>query len=62
MSGPLSGSKTYILPGAGIVLTVLYILKVIDGDQWSAGLGLLGFGSLATLRMGVTKSGPLQKE
>ena len=54
----LSGSKTYILTGAGIILTVLYILKVIDVEQWTAGMGLLGFGSIATLRAGVAKSGP----
>lgn len=58
MPTTLAGYKTYIMAGAGIVLTVLYILKVIDVEQWSAGMGLLGFGSIATLRAGVTKSGP----
>lgn len=58
MPTTLAGYKTYILTGAGIVLTVLYILKVIDLEQWSAGMGLLGFGSVATLRAAVAKNSP----
>ena len=52
------GYKTYIV-AAGIGLaTFARVLGWIDNSTYEILLGLLGAGGLATLRAGVTKSGP----
>lgn len=56
----LSGYKTYIIAGAGGVLTFAKMLGWIDATVYDAAMGFLGSMGLATLRAGVTKSGPTE--
>ena len=51
----LSGKKTYIVSGLGVVVFGLYIFGVIDKDQAEMLGGLLGFTGIATIRAGIAK-------
>ena len=52
----LSGKKTYILTGCGTIVVGLWMFGVIETQVADYCLAALGFGSLAALRAGVTKS------
>ena len=52
----LSGKKTYILTGCGIVVVGLWMFGVIDQQVADYCLAALWLGSIAALRAGVTKS------
>lgn len=52
----LSGYKTYILATIGALISGLGFAGVIDPETVTTLLGLLGFGTAATLRAGVAKS------
>lgn len=54
----LQGYKTYLMAGLAGVVTVLKGLGYLDETTFQVLMGLLGAGGLATLRAGVTKSGP----
>jgi hypothetical protein len=49
----LKGKKTYFLAGIGAIVTFLYFLGVIDQAMYIGILGLLGFGSAASIRAGM---------
>jgi len=49
----MKGKKTYIVAGVAGVLTAAHMLGYIDTEAYTAYMGLLGAGGLATLRMGV---------
>lgn len=49
----LKGYKTYFIAAAVGAVTVFYYLGYMDGDTYSAVLGFLGAGGLATLRAGI---------
>lgn len=49
----LRGKKTYILVGAAFVVAGLHLIGVIDEDSANTALGVLGLGSIATLRAGI---------
>jgi len=51
----LEGYKTYILVALMIITSVLYTLKLIPTEQYIIIMGILGGGSLATLRHGIKK-------
>lgn len=55
----LSGKKTYLIAGGVALAAAAHALGWIDDVVYQAVLGLLGAGGLATLRAGVTKSGPI---
>ena len=54
----LSGYKTYLIAAAIGVVSAAHQLGYLDAQLYGTLLGLLGGGGLATLRAGVTKSGP----
>jgi hypothetical protein len=51
----LSGYKTHICAAVGVVVTLLYLVGVVDAPMWEAVLALAGFGGLSALRDGVRK-------
>ena len=51
----LSGYKTYTLSGLGLGTVCAFLLGFLDLDTTVAILGLLGFGSVATLRDAISK-------
>ena len=54
----LAGYKTYIVAALMALISMAYTAGLIDGTAYQAILGILGAGGLATLRAGVSKSGP----
>jgi hypothetical protein len=54
----LSGKKTYIVSGLGLVVCGLWMVSVIDDATATKALTALGFGGAITLRAAVTKSQP----
>lgn len=56
----LSGKKTYILAGGGIVVVAGYMLGLLDKDTADTALAALGFGSVATLRVAIAKQAASQ--
>lgn len=50
------GSKTYILVAGGLVVAGLHLAGLIGDDTANTTLAVLGFGSLATLRAGITNA------
>lgn len=54
----LDGTKTYLCVIAGIGVVAAHVLGYISDTTTNTLLGLLGFGAIGALRMGVTKSGP----
>ena len=55
----LSGKKTYILAGVAVILAGLHALGYISDATYQVALALTGAGTVATLRAGITKSGPV---
>lgn len=49
----LKGKKTYILVACGLAVSGLHHLGVLDEDTANTALGVLGIGSIATLRAGI---------
>ena len=56
--GLLSGKKTYLLAAVAVVLTGLHVLGYINDTTYNLALTLTGAGTVASLRAGITKSGP----
>jgi hypothetical protein len=54
----LAGKKTYLVAASIALVTFAHSMVWVDDATYAALLGLLGAGGLATLRAGVTKSGP----
>lgn len=54
----LSGKKTYIAAILGAVASFALAVGWLTTEQYGAVMGVLGSLGLATLRAGVTKSGP----
>jgi hypothetical protein len=54
----LNGKKTYLCSLAGGLAFVAYLLGYIDEATFNRAALIFGFGGLAALRAGVTKSGP----
>lgn len=52
----LSGKKTYLMSGAGLLVIGLWIFGVIDQAIAEKALVALGFGGAITLRSAVAKS------
>lgn len=53
----LQGYKTYILSGLGFGIIGAFLLGFLDLDTTVAILGMLGFGSVVTLRDAISKLG-----
>ena len=53
--GLLEGKKTYIITVAGILVVLAWSQGLINDQAFQMILGLLGLGSIATLRMAVAK-------
>ena len=51
----MKGKRTYMVAVAVGLVTVAYQLGMIDGQLYTAALGMLGAGGLATLRAGIAK-------
>ena len=51
----LSGKKTYVLTGAGVLVVGLWMYGVVTLEQANYALAALGFGSIAALRAGIAK-------
>lgn len=51
----MKGKRTYVIAALVGVVTVVYQLGMIDGQVYTAVLGMLGAGGLATLRAGMAK-------
>lgn len=56
----LKGYKTYIIAILGGILSVCLKLGYIDATTYEWLMGVLGSLGLATLRLGVTASGPVK--
>ena len=54
----LMGKKTYLQAGLAALVTLAHGLGWIDEKAYVTLLGLLGSGIVASLRAGITKSGP----
>lgn len=52
----ISGKKTYILTGCGVIVVGLWMFGVIETQVADYCLAALGFGSLAALRAGIRKA------
>ena len=50
------GSKTYILVACGLIVAGLHLAGLISDEAANTTLAVLGFGSLATLRAGITNA------
>jgi len=53
--GLLEGKKTYIITAVGILVVLAWSQGLINDQAFQMILGLLGLGSIATLRMAVAK-------
>lgn len=49
----LNGYKSYILGSLMVIITVLYALGIVDRETFEAIVGLLGGGSILTLRSAI---------
>lgn len=49
----LSGYKTFILAGLGILVVIIHLLGWLDASSSNAILTILGFGSIITLRSAI---------
>lgn len=54
--GLLEGKKTYLLTAAGILAVLAWSQGLINDQAFQMILSLLGLGSIATLRMAVSKA------
>lgn len=52
----LAGKKTYILSGLAIVVVIANLAGLLDSAAANTLLGLLGFGSVITLKAGINRS------
>lgn len=52
----LSGKKTYLVSGAGLVVVGLWMFGVIGTDIAAQGLTALGFGGAIALRSAIAKA------
>jgi hypothetical protein len=50
----LKGKKTYILVACGLAVAAAHHLGVLDEDTANSALTLLGIGTVATLRAGIS--------
>lgn len=52
----LSGKKTYLQAAAGVAVIGAYLFGLLDQETAGTLVAALGFGSIATLRAGISKS------
>lgn len=52
----LSGKKTYVTGGLGVLAIALYVFGVIDQETAQKAVGALGLGSILALRAAIAKS------
>lgn len=50
----LAGKKTYILAGLGLIIMLCAFFGIVSWDTAVKILGLLGIGSIATLRQAIS--------